>query len=146
MSVHPKFYLFDPGVFQALRPRGPLDRPEEIGGAALEGLVAQHLLAWISYCDEPYTLSFWRSVRGVEVDFILYGESGIYALEVKNNKKIKPEELRGLYEFGNDYPMAVKVFLYRGNERLLKNGVWCIPVQDFLTRLSPMKSFQDAIS
>lgn len=25
---HPKFYFFDTGVFQSLRPRGPLDRPE----------------------------------------------------------------------------------------------------------------------
>lgn len=47
LTSHPKFYLFDAGVFQALRPRGPLDRPEEIHGAALEGLIAQHLKAWV---------------------------------------------------------------------------------------------------
>jgi uncharacterized protein len=41
------FFLFDKGVFQALRPRGPLDRPEEIHGASVEGLVVQHLKAWI---------------------------------------------------------------------------------------------------
>jgi hypothetical protein len=29
-------------VFRSLRPRGPLDAPEEIEGMALEGLVAQH--------------------------------------------------------------------------------------------------------
>jgi len=39
-TSHPKFFLFDTGVFRALRPKGPLDRPEEIGGAALEGLVS----------------------------------------------------------------------------------------------------------
>jgi hypothetical protein len=33
--------------FLATRPAGLLDRPEEIAGAALEGLVAQHLRAWI---------------------------------------------------------------------------------------------------
>ncbi|MEX2393222.1 MAG: ATP-binding protein, partial [Actinomycetota bacterium] len=49
MTVHPKFYWADTGVFRALRPRGPLDRPEEIAGAALEGLVAQLLSAWIDY-------------------------------------------------------------------------------------------------
>jgi len=49
LSAHPKFYLFDTGVFRSLRPRGPLDRPEEIDGQALEGLVAQHLRAWIAY-------------------------------------------------------------------------------------------------
>jgi predicted AAA+ superfamily ATPase len=43
LAGHPKFYLFDAGVFRSLRPRGPLDRPEEIDGQALEGLVGQHL-------------------------------------------------------------------------------------------------------
>src|SRR5881227_1622398 len=46
---HPKFYFFDAGVYRSLRPAGPLDRPEEIEGAVLEGLVAQHLRAWIAY-------------------------------------------------------------------------------------------------
>jgi hypothetical protein len=46
---HPKFFLFDAGVFRSLRPRGPLDSPGDIEGAALEGLVVQHLRAWNAY-------------------------------------------------------------------------------------------------
>ena len=42
---HDKFFYFDTGVYRSLRPAGPLDRPEEIEGMALEGLVAQHLRA-----------------------------------------------------------------------------------------------------
>ena len=42
LTGHPKFYFFDCGVYRKLRPRGPLDSADEIGGAALEGLVAQH--------------------------------------------------------------------------------------------------------
>lgn len=45
----PKFYFFDTGVFRTVRPKGTLDRPEEIDGAALEGLIAQHLRAWNAY-------------------------------------------------------------------------------------------------
>nr|WP_199221432.1 hypothetical protein [Desulfonatronum sp. SC1] len=45
MTAHPKFFLFDAGVFKALRPKGPLDRPEEIDGATLETLIFQELLA-----------------------------------------------------------------------------------------------------
>ena len=41
MTAHPKFYLFDAGVFRAIRPKGPLDRPEEIDGATLETLMFQ---------------------------------------------------------------------------------------------------------
>ncbi|MDO8834303.1 MAG: AAA family ATPase [Vicinamibacterales bacterium] len=48
--AHPKFYLFDTGVFRTLRPAGPLDHGAgQVEGAALEGLVAQHLRAWIAY-------------------------------------------------------------------------------------------------
>ena len=38
--AHPKFFFFDAGVFRSLRLSGPLDRPQEIAGAALEGIVA----------------------------------------------------------------------------------------------------------
>jgi len=41
LAVHSKFYFFDPGVFRSLRLAGPLDRPTEIDGGALEGLVAE---------------------------------------------------------------------------------------------------------
>ena len=36
-----KFYYFDAGVFQTIRPRGPLDAPDQIHGPALETLFLQ---------------------------------------------------------------------------------------------------------
>ena len=88
-SSHPKFYYFDTGVFRSLRPRGPLDRPEEIGGAALEGLVAQHLRAWIEYSGSRFELFFWRTRAGSEVDFVVYGPDGFWAVEVKNTRQAR---------------------------------------------------------
>ena len=41
LMQHQKFDVFDTGVFRSLRPRGPLDAPEEIDGPSLEGLAAQ---------------------------------------------------------------------------------------------------------
>jgi predicted AAA+ superfamily ATPase len=70
-SVHPKLYLFDAGVFRSIRPHGPLDSPGEIDGAALEGLVAQHLRAWIAYSGARAELAFWRTASGLEVDLVL---------------------------------------------------------------------------
>ena len=61
LVANSKFYLFDAGVFRSLRPGGPLDRPGEIEGHALEGLVAQHLRAWIAYSNQDYELCFWRA-------------------------------------------------------------------------------------
>ncbi len=134
---HPKFYFFDSGVFKALRPKGPFDRPAEIDGSMLEGLVYQNLKGWISYSNKKNDLFFWRSAGGIEVDFIIYGEDGICAIEVKHSNKIRPEDLRPLKEFQKDYPKSQTVFLYNGKERLLKKNIHCLPVDEFLNNLVP---------
>lgn len=134
---HPKFYLFDAGVFRALRPRGPLDRSEEIEGPALEGLVAHHLRAWIDYTGRGNTLYFWRTRSGNEVDFVIYGEDGLFAIEVKNSTRIYSKDVKSLRSFQQDYPESRAYLLYRGTERLLKNGILCLPCQEFLSGLKP---------
>lgn len=137
LASHPKFYLFDAGIYSTLRPKGPLDRPEEIDGAALEGLVAQHLRAWNDYSQIKHHLSYWRTRTGLEVDFIVYGEKGFWAIEVKNTKKISPQDTKSLEIFLKDYPMAKAILLYRGNEMIQKGNVICIPCSKFLLALKP---------
>ena len=135
--THEKIYLFDAGVFRSLRPRGPLDRPEEIDGQALEGLVAQHLRAWAAYSRQAVDLFYWRTRAGAEVDFVVYGESGLQAFEVKNARKVHPSDLRALRAFREDYPVAETAVLYRGTERLRIGDSWCLPVEDFLRGMTP---------
>ncbi|MDM8538240.1 AAA family ATPase [Desulfobacterales bacterium HSG17] len=137
MTAQPKFYLFDAGVYYHLRPKGPLDKPEEIGGIALEGLVLQHIKAWCDYSTEKTECYFWRSRGGAEVDFVLYGENHFYAIEVKNAKQIHSKSLRSLKTFLSDYPEASALLLYRGTEKLLIDGIQCQPVDDFLVQLKP---------
>jgi len=134
---HPKFYFFDCGVYRSLRPKGPLDHPNEIDGMALEGLVAQHLKAWCEYGSTQVSLYFWRTQSGAEVDFVLYGERCFCAIEVKNALKVSLQDLRGLHAFLEDYPEAKAILLYRGKERLKIGKVLCVPVSEFLLELTP---------
>ena len=134
-AAHPKFYLFDAGVFRSLRPAGPLDRPQEIEGAALEGLVAQHLRAWVAYTHLDVELFYWRTRSGVEVDFVVYGPGGFWAVEVKNSAAVRREDVSSLRTFTQDFPACQPLMLYRGNDRLLIDGVRCLPVAEFLTGL-----------
>ena len=136
---HPKFYFFDSGVFRSIRPKGPLDRPEETDGAALEGLVVQHLRAWIAYRGKDNSLFYWRTRSGAEVDSVIYGEDGLWAIEVKNNKRIRLEDLRSLKAFKEDYPASIVLLLYRGSEKLKMGDIQCIPVDEFLKQLRPDK-------
>ncbi|MBI3602191.1 MAG: ATP-binding protein [Candidatus Omnitrophica bacterium] len=143
---HPKFYYFDAGVFQTLRPRGPLNSPQEISGVALEGLMAQHLRAWQAYTALKTDLYYWRTKSGVEVDFIIYGQDTFLAMEVKSSRTIHPQDLNGLLSFKEDYPQASLVILYRGRERLCMKNVLCLPCEKFLTALDPGKSIQHALA
>ncbi|HHB75885.1 MAG TPA: ATP-binding protein [Desulfobulbus sp.] len=135
MIKHPKFYFFDAGVYRAIRPKGPLDRPEEIDGMALETLVFQELLAVNDLYRLGYELYYWRTSNGREVDFVLYGEAGIIALEVKRAAKIRSKELRGLKAFVRDYPMASLYMFYGGGTRMYIDGITLIPIQESLQQL-----------
>ncbi len=132
---HGKFYFFDTGVWRAIRPKGPLDNPSEIDGAALEGLVYQHLRASLDLEGERDGLYFWRTRGGLEVDFVLYAEKRFWAIEVKNATRIHPSDLKGLCAFREDYPEATPILLYRGRERIVQNGITLVPVEEFLTSL-----------
>jgi predicted AAA+ superfamily ATPase len=137
LSSHPKFYFFDAGVYRALRPKSIKDSESEINGAGLEGLVAQHLMAWKDYTNEKHEICFWRTRSGVEVDFVVFGALGFWAIEVKNTEKIRVEDLAALSAFHEDYPEAKTIFLYRGKERMLKNGILCLPCDEFFKELCP---------
>ena len=146
LVAHPRFFYFDCGVFRSLRPSGPLDRLDEIAGPALEGLVAQHLRAWLAYSGtEGGRLYYWRTRTGAEVDFVLYGAPGIWGIDVMNASRIRPADLRGLRAFGDEYPESRRILLYRGEHRLVRNGVLCLPAEAFLARLTPSRELEDIV-
>lgn len=143
---HTKFYLFDSGVYHTLRPKGPLDKPQEITGIALEGLVMQHLRAWCDYSEENSSCYYWRTRNGAEVDFVIYGEHRFYAIEVKNSATAHSIDLKSLKAFISDYPEATPLLLYRGTHKLLIDGILCCPVDEFLLKLNPKEWPIEAIN
>jgi uncharacterized protein len=137
LSSHQKFYYFDAGVYQSLRPQNLYGVETEKEGAALEGLVAQHLKAWAMAQRENYQLHFWRTQSKVEVDFIVTGPDCFLALEVKNGTTVHPADFRGLHTFVADYPSAKPILLYRGKERFKEKDILCYPVDEFLLSIKP---------
>ncbi|OGA26257.1 MAG: ATPase [Betaproteobacteria bacterium RIFCSPLOWO2_02_FULL_67_26] len=136
--AHPKFYFFDAGVFRAVRPRGPLDAPEEIGGVALETLLLQHLRATNDYGSLGYSMHYWRTATGDEVDFVLYGERGMRAFEVKSSSRLREQDFRGLHRLREDYPAVRGYLLYRGTRRWHERGVEVLPLKDALPSLAKL--------
>ena len=63
--------------------------------------------------DRQFTLtSSSRKLKRSGVNFVLYGEKSILAIEVKNSGKVRKTDLRHLKTFCSDYPGAKAILLY----------------------------------
>lgn len=135
MAAQLKFYYFDVGVYRSLRPKGPLDSLEELDGASLETLFLQQIRALNDYLQWGYEFYYWRTCAKQEVDFVLYGEKGLLAFEIKRKQKLTPKDFSGLALFKKDYPMANCYLLYGGTREYFENDIKVIP---FLKALSEL--------
>ncbi|MFZ4394964.1 MAG: ATP-binding protein [Kiritimatiellia bacterium] len=135
--AHPKFFLFDCGVARALSGRLPYPPTSEELGPLLETWLLGELMAHIAYRQLGYTLHFWRSPDGVEVDFLCETAKGYTAIEVKAAAHWDSRYLRGLTriseELGSRKVTRYGVFL--GSRVANWDGVLVLPVLDFLRRL-----------
>ena len=135
MVAHQKFYFFDAGVYRTIRPVGPLDAPEETDGAALQTLFLQSLSALNDYLELGYSIHFWRTSSGTEVDFVLYGPKGLHAFEIKRSAVITGKTLKGLREFKEDYPEAKLYLLFLGKQKEYHGDITAIPFEQALKEL-----------
>lgn len=138
-STHPKFYFFDVGVYRTLRKKGPLDPVEEIEGAAIESLVFQELKACIDNHGLSLDIFFHRTQDKCEVDFVLYGEDGFFAIEVKRSSRINSNDLSSLKLFQKEYPEAKAYVFYLGeDERITDDQIHIIPLRKALLGLKQL--------
>jgi len=78
---------------------------------------------WGGMTMYDYKVYFWRTVQKQEVDFVLYGENGFHAIEVKRGSHIHHEDLKSLRLFLQDYPQAKAHIVHLGPEKCsLDNG------------------------
>jgi predicted AAA+ superfamily ATPase len=135
LVAHPKFYYFEPGVYRTLRPKGPLDSPQEIDGPVLETLFIAHLRAINDYYRLDYQFYYWRTHNDTEVDFIAYGNGGLFAFEIKRKRSISSSDLTGLKAFAKDYEMAKLFLLYGGNNEEYHGNITVLPFEKALFKL-----------
>lgn len=140
MVSHSKFYFFDTGLYRTIRPLGPLDMPEEVGGQALETLFLQELKALNAYLGLGYDVFYWRTSNNAEVDFVLYGPKGIKSFEIKRSGKVSGGMLNSLKAFRTDYPAAKSYLVYGGDRRFRDGDIEIIPATEALTDLAKILS------
>jgi len=135
LVAHGKFYFFDTGIYRTLRPVGPLDDSQALNGVALESLFFQNLRAINDYLDLKYSLYFFRTTSGTEVDFIIYGQNGLKAFEIKTGERVRQADLVGLKIFLADYPEAKGYLFYGGERKYFEDNIEIWPVREALLKL-----------
>lgn len=101
----PKLYWGDTGV--ALHLSG-LDEP---GGAYLENIVLNDLLAWRDASAERIDLHYWRTVTGDEIDFVIESGGRLVPIEVKSTSRPRLSDAVGLRAFRAEYGKTARAGL-----------------------------------
>jgi predicted AAA+ superfamily ATPase len=114
LTATPKFYFFDVGVANHVARRVVGELRGETAGRAFEHFILMQFLAYRAYCERDFSLHYWRTKTGLEVDFILArGRRGLAGIEVKCCDDVPKSELRGLAalseETGIDRLVAVSL-------------------------------------
>jgi predicted AAA+ superfamily ATPase len=141
LVAHPRVFLFDIGVRNALL-RRPLDRClEDERGLLLEHFVVQELYRRTGSLWPELALFHYRSRHGAEVDLILRIGRELWAVEVKASRQIDRRDLSGLTSFAERARrVARKLVVYLGARRQRLDDVEIVPVEEFLAELPPRSS------
>ena len=125
----PKLYWLDTGLARLLS-----GRSDTADGALYESFIAGELLKWLSWQEDPPNLGFYRTQAGAEVDFIIWDENSLIAMEVKASQHAHPgnaSNLSTLLDQTADMDKAKKrlgLVIYRGTEiRQLRQNIWAVP-------------------
>lgn len=130
----PKFYLFDVGVTGGLMKRIIQTNKGAEFGNAFENFILMELLAHRSYTEKDYTINFWRTKSGAEVDFVL--DDARVAVEIKGSNKVRPVDIKGMTSFIEDYkPKKAFVVCQESAPRKLSAGIEIVPCKNFLQML-----------
>jgi len=128
--VSSKYYFFDVGVVAALQGREfRMGTPEF--GEAFETILMHELVCYRDYmADEP--LTFWRSMSGYEVDFVLGDHT---AVEAKAKKNVSDADLRSLHALAEERKLKRHICVCLEPRPRNVGAITLLPLEVFLGAL-----------
>jgi len=129
----PKYYLFDVGVANYLRKQHLEEERGEEFGRAFEHFLLMEILAYRSYSGQDFTINFWRTKTGLEIDFIL--ARGEIAIEIKGANRIDKRDLNALVAFAEEYSPKRNFMVCNEKEKRLHGKIEILPWSNFLQEL-----------
>lgn len=133
ISKASKFYLFDVGVAGQLQGRRLSEEKGAAFGKALEHYIFMELNAHRSYRELHYSVDFWRTKSGLEVDFVL--ADGEVAIEVKGSSRIDRNDLKGLQAFRDEHTPKQAIIVCNEPVARQTENIHILPWRTFLEHL-----------
>jgi len=131
---HPKFYLFDVGVLNALL--GSFDVSGDRTGTLLEHAFVTQLFATAAARDEDIRVSTYRTENGAEVDFIVEHARTTWAIELKASTQVASHDTRGLRSFADWHGKKHRaVIAYRGSTARQIDGIDVLPWPELIAEM-----------
>ena len=131
---HPKFYLFDNGVYNGML-QNFTPSADRVGILA-EQLVFSQLLhsGWTQ--SKELAISSFRTRKGVEVDFIVENGGATFGIEVKGGESVSADDADGLLHFHKVCPTHSGLYIFHmGHVERRMGPVWALPWQKGLREL-----------
>lgn len=135
LVTHPRFYLFDTGVTNALNRRLTSAPDPVTRGRLFEQWLVLECRRLLDYARSEAQIFFWRTNHGAEVDLLLEKHGRILAAaEVKSGARVSGADLEGLRSFAEEYPEVPRFVVTPGAEPQRLQGVLVTHWRDFLER------------
>jgi predicted AAA+ superfamily ATPase len=129
----PKFYLFDTGVAGIITKSPFKEERSEWFGKSFEHFILMEIIAYRSYRELDFNISYWRTKTGLEVDFIL--GDGEVAIEVKGTNRVDSKVLRGIRAFTEELHPSKSIVVSNEPAERLTGGIRIMPYRRFLSAL-----------
>lgn len=135
MSLHPKFYLFDNGLTNAICQRLHDPLAPNVKGKLFEQWIINEIQAHIAYHNKERTLYFWRTTLGHEVDLLVtQGHKPILGIEIKLKERLEKKDFTGIIKLKEDYPNLPTWMISNVSDPYEENGVIIMPWRYFLEK------------
>lgn len=127
----PKGYLLSNGLMSLLTGLMDLTILEKTGliGHRLENWFLNELQVWIARSPLRQSIHYWRTISGVEVDFVVVRKPHVFPFEITYSVDVVPRKVRNLQAFLENEPKArFGYYIYRGNFKVdLEKRIIFIP-------------------
>lgn len=136
LSGHPKFYLFDLGITNAVNRHLSASPDNVLRGRLFEQFIIVETYRVLKYMRSEARMYYWRTNTGAEIDLIIEKHGKLRAaFEIKARKEVRGNDFSGFRSFCQDNPDVPCFLVCQADRPYMHKTVEILPWADFLGRL-----------